>query len=135
MRASSSLQLGRRRPHSSPQRIPVYAAVMTSIWFGQERRPAISLTWTAVAHGRSGRWPEVLRSPPAGVHRDASFFDGLTHDHGEQAEDAGDGGVGAAGVEVFGPAFDGHPGDRVERAVAEAGQDVDVEVGAVALEG
>jgi hypothetical protein len=31
-------------------------------------------------------------------------------------------------VEVFDPALDGHPGDDVQRGVAEAGQDVDVEV-------
>ena len=94
---------------------------MTSAWLAGVSRAAISLTWVAVAQGRSGRWGVEPWSLRQGVERDAAFFDCFAHDHGEQGEDAGDGGVGAGAAEVFDPAFDAPPGD-----VAEAGQDVDV---------
>jgi hypothetical protein len=77
---SSRWVLARARLASSPHRIPVYAAVITSSWsLGRAMRAAISLTWPALACGRSAaRWVST-RTPWHGLWGGAPVCHRLAH--------------------------------------------------------
>lgn len=108
---------------------------MTSAWLAGVSRAAISLSWVAVAHGRSGRWgvePRSFRQGLSAIRR-SSTASPMTMDSRMRmlatVESA------RARPRSLTQRLTAHPGDVAERGVAEAGQDVDVEVGAVALVG
>lgn len=117
-------------PASSPQRQPVQAAVMTSspadgppsvvAW------SAICMTFSGIAKTFSARDGGAAAAASAvdGVGGDEALVDGVVEHHGEDGEDAGDGGGGVAFAQVFPPGGDVDCGDVAEGGVAPAGEDV-----------